>query len=175
MNTTRILGIDPGSLKTGFGVIDVNGAKTAYVSSGVIRLPAHESLPARLKIIFDSMLEVIDEYQPAEIAVEQVFMSKSAGSALKLGQARGAAIVAGTFRDIPIAEYEAKKVKQSVVGNGGADKLQVQHMMKALLKLSATPQEDAADALAVAMCHINTRGHMNRINDASQYRRGRIV
>lgn len=173
--TIRILGIDPGSLKTGFGVVDVAGSKTGYVSSGVIRLPAQETLPARLKIIFDSMLEVIDEYKPDEIAVENVFMAKSAGSALKLGQARGAAIVAGTFRDIPIAEYEAKKVKQSVVGSGAADKLQVQHMVKILLKLSATPQEDAADALAVALCHVNTRNHMMKISDARQYRRGRIV
>lgn len=171
----RVLGIDPGSLKTGFGVIDVAGSRNAYISSGVIRLPAGAPLPERLKIIFDSMLEVIDEYKPDEIAVEQVFMSKSAGSALKLGQARGAAIVAGTFRDIPIAEYEAKKVKQSVVGSGAADKQQMQQMVKTLLKLSDVPQEDAADALAVAMCHINSRSHMALIGEASQYRRGRIV
>ncbi|WP_299982637.1 crossover junction endodeoxyribonuclease RuvC [uncultured Pseudoteredinibacter sp.] len=171
----RVLGIDPGSLKTGFGVIDVHGSRNAYVSSGVIRLPADRPLPERLKIIFDSMLEVIDEYRPAEIAVEQVFMSKSAGSALKLGQARGAAIVAGTFRDIPIAEYEAKKVKQSVVGSGAADKQQMQHMTKTLLKLSDVPQEDAADALAVALCHINSRRHFSQLGDARQYRRGRVV
>lgn len=171
----RILGIDPGSLKTGFGVIDALGVKTQYVSSGVIRLPGKEPLPARLKVIFDSMLEVIDEYQPDEIAVEQVFMSKSAGSALKLGQARGAAIVAGTFRDVAIFEYEAKKIKQSVVGSGAADKHQMQHMVKTLLKLSAPPQEDAADALGAALCHINTRSHMKLVSGASQYRRGRIV
>ncbi|MCV6625959.1 MAG: crossover junction endodeoxyribonuclease RuvC [Cellvibrionaceae bacterium] len=171
----RVLGVDPGSLKTGFGVIDVAAGQNAYIGSGVIRLPAAEPLPARLKIIFDSMLAVIDEYQPDEVAVEQVFMSKSAGSALKLGQARGAAIVAGTFRDLYVAEYEAKKVKQSVVGSGAADKHQMQQMVKTLLKLSAAPQEDAADALAVALCHINTRSHMLRISDARQYRRGRIV
>ena len=96
-NSIRILGIDPGSLKTGFGVIDSLGSKTNYVSSGVIRLPSKEALPARLKVIFDSMLEVIDEYQPDEIAIENVFMSKSAGSALKLGAGKGCGYCGGDF------------------------------------------------------------------------------
>lgn len=169
-----ILGIDPGSLKTGFGLINALGPRYEYVASGVIRLPKAE-LPERLHVIFESLIEVIEEYSPQEMAIESVFMSKSAGSAIKLGQARGAAIVAATSSGLPVAEYEAKKVKQSVVGSGGADKTQVQHMVKHLLKLSATPQEDAADALAVAMCHANTQQHLIAIADGKRFRRGRMV
>ena len=121
------------------------------------------------------MTEVIREYCPQEMAIENVFMAKSAGSALKLGQARGAAIVAATSCELPVAEYEAKKVKQSVVGNGAADKVQVQHMIKHLLKLSAFPQEDAADALAVALCHANTQNHLISVAQAKHFRRGRMV
>ena len=134
---TLILGIDPGSIKTGFGVINSVGSKHEYVASGVIRIPSVE-LPERLKIIFDSVTQIIEEYCPQEMAIENIFMAKSAGSALKLGQARGAAIVAGVNQGIPISEYEAKKVKQSVVGNGAADKHQMQRMVQTLLKLSAT-------------------------------------
>jgi len=169
-----ILGIDPGSLKTGFGIINGVNGRYEYVSSGVIRLPKG-ALPERLKSIFEGVSQLIEEYCPQEMAVEQVFMAKSAGSALKLGQARGAAIVAAANRDLPVFEYEAKKVKQSVVGNGGADKTQVQHMVMRLLKLSATPQEDAADALAVALCHGNTQQHLISVASARQFRRGRMV
>ncbi|WP_317929127.1 crossover junction endodeoxyribonuclease RuvC [Halioxenophilus sp. WMMB6] len=170
-----ILGVDPGSLKTGFGVIDSLGGRVAYVASGVIRLPANDSLPARLKTIFEALSEIIAEYQPAEMAIEQVFMAKNAGSALKLGQARGAAIVAAGFHDLPVAEYEARKVKQSVVGTGAADKHQVQHMVKHLLKLNKTPQEDAADALAIALCHAHTQQHLISTARATRFRRGRLV
>ncbi len=169
-----ILGVDPGSVKTGFGIINQVGSKSEYVGSGVIRIPSI-SLPERLKIIFDSVTEIIEEYSPQEMAIEQVFMAKSAGSALKLGQARGAAIVAAVNQSLPVSEYEARKVKQSVVGNGAADKLQVQHMIKTLLKLSAAPQEDAADALAVALCHANTQQHMIKVVSARGFRRGRMV
>ena len=171
---TLILGIDPGSRKTGFGIINCLGAKSEYVGSGVIRVP-DVSLPERLKVIFDSVSEIIEKYCPQEFAIESVFMAKSAGSALKLGQARGAAIVAAVNQDLPVSEYEARKVKQSVVGNGGADKLQVQHMVKTLLKLPATPQEDAADALAIALCHASTRQHLVNIASARSFRRGRLV
>ncbi|GAA6167643.1 crossover junction endodeoxyribonuclease RuvC [Sessilibacter corallicola] len=170
-----VLGIDPGSLKTGFGIVNSVGGKNEYVASGVIRLPANESLPERLKIIFQSVTDVIIEYQPNEMAVEQVFMAKSAGSALKLGQARGAAIVAGVNQNLPVAEYEARKVKQSVVGTGAADKFQVQHMVTHLLKLSSVPQEDAADALAVALCHSHTQQQLIRSTRSVTYRRGRLV
>lgn len=169
-----ILGVDPGSRKTGFGIINSVGRQHEYVASGVIRL-SDGSLPERLKVIYRSLCEVIEEYCPQQAAVEQVFMSKSAGSALKLGQARGAAIVAAVNRDLPVAEYEAKKIKQSVVGNGGADKVQVQHMVKQILKLSGIPQEDAADALAVALCHANSHHHLVSIAQAKQFRRGRMV
>lgn len=169
-----ILGIDPGSRKTGFGIINTLGGRHEYVASGVIRLP-DSSLPERLQLIFAHVREVIEEYSPQEMAIEQVFMAKSAGSALKLGQARGAAIVAATYSQLPVAEYEAKKIKQSVVGNGAADKIQVQHMIKQLLKLSAMPQEDAADALAVALCHAHTQQHLVRVASARHFRRGRIV
>ena len=138
-----ILGIDPGSRKTGFGIINVIGSKSEYVTSGVIRMKDADELPARLKVIFDSLTQIIEQYCPQEMAIEQVFMAKNAASALKLGQARGAAIVAATAQNVPVSEYEARKVKQSVVGNGAADKLQVQHMVKTLLRLPAAPQEDA--------------------------------
>jgi crossover junction endodeoxyribonuclease RuvC len=170
-----ILGIDPGSRKTGFGIINTISGRHEYVASGVIRLPVDKVLPERLQLIFLNVREVIEEYSPQEMAIEQVFLSKSASSALKLGQARGAAIVAATSCDLSVAEYEAKKVKQSVVGNGGADKHQVQQMIKQLLKLSAVPQEDAADALAVALCHANTQHHLITVAQAKQFRRGRMV
>jgi len=169
-----ILGIDPGSRKTGFGIVNCVGAKSEYVTSGVIRVP-DLSLPERLKVIFDSVSEIIEKYCPQEFAIENVFMAKSAGSALKLGQARGAAIVAAVNCELPVSEYEARKVKQSVVGHGGADKLQVQHMVKTLLKLPAAPQEDAADALAIALCHANTQQHMVQLASARSFRRGRMV
>ena len=170
---TVILGIDPGSRKTGYGVINVQGSRLDYLASGVIRIP-DTSLPDRLQLIFQSINQVIEEHGPREVAVESVFMSKSAGSALKLGQARGAAIVAATQQGLPVFEYEARKVKQAVVGGGGADKLQVQHMVKTLLSLNKSPQEDAADALAVAICHANTQQHLIKSTRARGFRKGRL-
>lgn len=178
-----ILGVDPGSRKTGYGLIDDLNAKPRYISSGVIRMGVELSLPERLKIIFDGLSEIISQYQPQQFAIEQVFMGTNAGSALKLGQARGAAIVAACQFNIPVFEYEARKVKQAVVGTGAADKTQVQHMVKSILCLSGMPQEDAADALAVAMCHSNTHHYLVRTAKArysntsshKQFRRGRLV
>ena len=172
---TLILGIDPGSRKTGYGIVNHNAGKSLYVSSGVIRIKPELTLPERLKVIFDGVSEIIEAYNPSEMAIEQVFMAKNAGSALKLGQARGAAIVAGVSKDLIVAEYEARKVKQSVVGNGAADKFQVQHMVMSLLKLPQAPQEDAADALAIAICHANTQQHLIKLAKSRQFRRGRIV
>lgn len=169
-----ILGIDPGSRKTGFGIINVMGNGVEYVTSGVIRIPEGE-LSERLKTIFNSLTHIINQYCPQEMAIEQVFMAKNAASALKLGQARGAAIVAAVAQNLPVSEYEARKVKQSVVGNGAADKLQVQHMVKTLLKLPAAPQEDAADALAVALCHANSQQLLIKLAGSSSFRRGRVV
>ena len=173
-----ILGIDPGSRKTGYGIIQFVAGQSAYVTSGVIRMGAELTLAERLKVIFDSVCEIIESYQPQEFAIEQVFMANNASSALKLGQARGAAIVAACHHDLPVAEYEARKVKQAVVGTGAADKLQVQHMVKSLLRLSGTPQEDAADALAIALCHANTQQYLVRTAKSKtthKFRRGRLV
>ena len=172
---TRIIGIDPGSRRTGYGVIDVVGSKISYVTSGIIRLP-QGSLPERLNIIYDGVSQIIGQYQPEEMSIEEVFVATNAGSALKLGQARGAAIVAGVQAQLPVGEYSARSVKKSVVGTGAADKSQVQMMIVQMLRLSQSPAEDAADALAVAICH----AHSRRTNGAlagsgvKGYARGRL-
>jgi len=170
---TLILGIDPGSRKTGFGIIRAQGGRHDYVASGVIRLPL-VALPDRLQIIFASISEIIENHTPHEVAVEEVFMAKNAGSALKLGQARGAAIVACVNRKLLIAEYTARQIKQAVVGTGAANKEQVQHMVKTLLRLPAAPQEDAADALAAALCHAHTRQGLIGMSAANEQLRGRM-
>ncbi len=153
---TRIIGIDPGSQVTGYGIIDQEGQALRYVASGCIRIKG-EALAERLGMIFTGVQQVIDEYRPGEMAVERVFMNKNADSALKLGQARGAAICAGVTRTVPVNEYAAREIKQAVVGKGGAAKEQVQHMVRVLLSLDKQPPSDAADALAVAICH----GHIH--------------
>ncbi len=169
---TLILGIDPGSRKTGFGIIDAAGAETTYVASGIIRLPEQE-LPARLKVIVDSVGELIEQYKPELMAVEEVFFARDPRAALRLGQARGAAIVAGVQADLPVAEYSARTVKQAVVGTGSATKGQVQHMVMRLLNLPAAPAEDAADALAVAICHAHSLTRHPDLAESGRYSRGR--
>ncbi|NVK22739.1 MAG: crossover junction endodeoxyribonuclease RuvC [Kangiellaceae bacterium] len=172
-----ILGIDPGSRVTGFGIIQVgNGLpanKPKYITSGCIRIK-QDSLDLKLKQIFDSVGELILEFKPDEFAIESVFLSKNADSALKLGQARGAAIVAASHYALPVSEYPARKVKQSVVGTGAADKSQVQHMVKMMLGLKINPQADAADALAVALCHANTSQGLIHLQGATTIARGRL-
>ncbi|MCB1675888.1 MAG: crossover junction endodeoxyribonuclease RuvC [Halioglobus sp.] len=168
-----ILGIDPGSRKTGFGIISYVSGRSDYVTSGVIRLPGGD-LPHRLGVIYSSLTELVERHGPQELAIEQVFMARSAGSALKLGQARGAAIVACVARGMPVAEYSARQIKQSVVGTGAADKAQVQHMVKVLLCLPAEPQEDAADALAAALCHAHTQQSMINMAGVRAVRRRRL-
>jgi len=169
-----ILGIDPGSRVTGYGVIRQIGTKSEYLASGCIRLKA-EDLASRLKQIFNGVTEIIEQFQPDHFAIEQVFMAKNPDSALKLGQARGAAIVAATLKDLPVAEYSARQIKQAVVGKGSAEKSQVQHMVVHLLKLGATPQSDAADALAVALCHNHTNQSLIRMSgQAKKTVRGRL-
>lgn len=150
-----ILGIDPGSRITGYGIIRSNGNRHQYISSGCIRTQ-QANFPERLHLIFQGVTQIIQQYQPQYVAIEQVFMAKNPDSALKLGQARGAAIVAAVHQQLPVAEYTARQVKQSVVGSGAADKTQVQHMVTHLLQLNGVPQADAADALAVALCHAHT-------------------
>jgi len=148
----RILGIDPGLAVTGFGVIEKRGAQLAYVTSGCIRTGAGD-LATRLKAILDGLDEVIEMHAPEEVAVEKVFVNVNPQSTLLLGQARGAAICAAVLHRLAVAEYTALQVKQAVVGQGHAKKEQVQEMVKRLLKLSGNPGQDAADALACAICH----------------------
>jgi crossover junction endodeoxyribonuclease RuvC len=149
----RILGIDPGSRITGFGVVQVlRNGRLQYIASGCVRTPKG-GLPGRIKSVYDGVNEVIDAYRPNVLAIEKVFMAKNADSALKLGQARGAAILAGVNGELDVAEYTALQIKRAVVGKGHAEKTQVQHMVRALLELSGAPRADAADALACAICH----------------------
>ncbi len=147
-----ILGIDPGSRITGFGLIAVVGNKNHYITSGCIRLP-DKDVGAKCKMIYQALQELISAHQPTEAAIEQIFMHENAGGALKLGQARGAAITALAMGEVSVAEYTARQVKQAVVGYGAAAKTQVQSMVQLLLQLSGKPQADAADALAIAICH----------------------
>lgn len=151
----RILGIDPGSRITGYGIVDAGRGKISFVSCGVIKTTARFPLANRLNEIFEGINEVIQLHDPEVAAVEEVFMSTNANSALKLGQARGAAVVAAMQNGLGVYDYSAKKVKRAVVGYGQAEKGQVQHMIRVLLGLSAEPSTDAADALAVAICHAN--------------------
>lgn len=170
---TLILGIDPGSRITGYGVINQVGANSEYVASGCIRTKG-ETLPERLHQVFAGINQVIELYSPQTVGIEQVFMSRNADSALKLGQARGAAIVAAVSQGLEVSEYSARQVKQSVVGNGGADKNQVQHMVQSILRLDAKPQADAADALAVALCHAHTRQSLVSMAGVTRVARRRL-
>ncbi|WP_232465328.1 crossover junction endodeoxyribonuclease RuvC [Oleiphilus messinensis] len=169
-----ILGIDPGSRITGYGVIQFFSGKPRYLASGCIRL-GDRSLPDRLKILYDGLTEIISWYKPSEMAIEQVFVAKNPDSALKLGQARGVAIVAAANHELEVFEYAARNIKQSVVGKGSAEKSQVQHMVMAILGLEQKPQVDAADGLAVALCHANTTSNLIKISGGARVRRGRIV
>lgn len=168
-----ILGIDPGSRTTGYGVIERNQGKLRYVASGCIRLEGAELAP-RLHVIFKGVTQIIQQFAPHEFAIEEVFLAKNASSALKLGQARGAAIVAACNAELPVNEYSARKVKQAVVGKGSALKSQVQQMVMHILSLEACPQADAADALAIALCHAHTQQVLIKVAGASSSRRGRI-
>lgn len=153
LHNIRILGVDPGSRVTGFGVIDVIGKQHVYVASGCIKTTPGAPLSERIRIIFRNLQEIIATYQPTQTAVEQVFVNVNPAATLVLGQARGAALAALTLGELPVFEYTALQVKQAVVGKGKAAKEQVQHMVVQMLSLSGTPQADAADALAVALTH----------------------
>jgi len=170
---TRILGIDPGSRLTGFGVIDVSGRQLNYVTSGCIRTSRGE-LPQRIAEIVAGISEVLEEFQPDEMAIEKVFMSRNADSALKLGQARGAAISAVVMRDLPVFEYSATQIKKAIVGRGHADKTQVQYMVRSMLALPASPQEDAADALACSLCHSHTQQTLGQLRSATGIPEGAV-
>ncbi len=151
---TRILGIDPGSRMTGYGVVEVLSQSNRYIASGCIKVTG-DHFPSRLQQIFAGISEVIELYNPQQMAIEQVFMHKNADSALKLGQARGAAICASMNQGLNVHEYAARQIKQALVGKGNADKTQVQHMVKILLSLQGQLQVDAGDALGVCLCHIH--------------------
>ncbi|MFS1422704.1 crossover junction endodeoxyribonuclease RuvC [Shewanella sp. 10N.286.48.B5] len=166
---TTILGIDPGSRITGYGVIKCQGRQQLYLGSGCIRTSA-DDLPTRLKQVFDGITEIIKQYQPDQFAIERVFMAKNADSALKLGQARGVAIVAAMNANLPVAEYSATQIKSAVVGTGRAQKAQVQHMIQQIFKLPAAPQADAADALGVAICHYHTYQSLIALGGKAQSR-----
>ncbi|MEO1767432.1 crossover junction endodeoxyribonuclease RuvC [Thiobacter aerophilum] len=171
----RILGIDPGLRITGFGVIAQAGGQLAYVTSGFIRTP-EATLPVRLKTILDHLTEIILEHRPEAVAVEQVFVNVNPKSTLLLGQARGAAICAAVAQGLPVAEYTALQVKQAVVGNGHAEKEQVQDMVRRLLALPGTPSPDAADALACAICHAHGgQGLGGLAGNGWRMRNGRLV
>jgi crossover junction endodeoxyribonuclease RuvC len=161
---TRILGIDPGSQRTGVGIIDVDATgRTTHVFHGPLLLLGEGDFSQRLKRLLQSLGEVIDAHRPDEVAIEKVFMARNPDSALKLGHARGAAICAVVLRDLPVSEYAAREVKLAVVGKGGAEKAQIQHMVGMLLNLKGKLQEDAADALAVAITHAHVRATAQRM------------
>lgn len=154
---TIILGIDPGSRITGYGLIKETARSMEYIDSGCIRTSPTEELSVKLLQIYDGICELMDRYAPTEVAIEQVFMHQNAGSALKLGHARGVAMVAAASHRVTISEYSARAIKQTVVGYGAAQKDQVNHMVIQLLTLNSAPQTDAADALAIAICHSHMR------------------
>lgn len=160
--TTRILGIDPGSRRTGIGFITAHRGQLKHVHHGIVQT-FDENFPLRLKDIFDGVSAAIAEFKPDEAAVETVFLSKNPQSALKLGQARGAAICACVNAGLPVAEYAPRHIKSSVVGTGAADKAQVQYMVGILLTLQGQLQADAADALAVAITHAHMREAAGRL------------
>jgi crossover junction endodeoxyribonuclease RuvC len=160
--SVRIIGIDPGSRVTGYGVVDFLGNRVVHVASGCIR-PGGEALAERLCAIFEGVGGLVESEAPLEMAIEKVFVSRNAASALKLGQARGAALLAGAVRGLAVHEYSPNEVKQAITGRGHAEKQQVQHMVRVLLNLAETPVTDAADALAVAICHGHVRETRQRV------------
>lgn len=173
----RILGIDPGSRTTGIGILEQQDGRSSPIClfGGCIRLIGKD-MPPRLGQLFHEVQDIVKLYKPTELAIEQVFVHKSAASALKLGQARGVAIAAVMSENLPVFEYAPRQIKQAIVGKGGAEKAQIQHMIQILLNLNAKPQADAADALAVALCHLNTAslgavGFSTLVRRKSGYRR----
>lgn len=162
---TLVLGVDPGSRITGYGVIRGLERRHQLVESGLIKAGSGD-LVERLAAIYDGLTEVIDRHRPQEMAIEQVFVARNAESALKLGQARGVAIVVAAHKGLRVSEYAARRVKQAVTGTGAASKEQIQHMVRALLGLTRVPPSDAADALAIALCHLHTSEGDQRLSIA---------
>jgi crossover junction endodeoxyribonuclease RuvC len=179
----RILGIDPGLRRTGFGVIDIQGSRMQYVSSGTIVVPSGQALSLRLQVILDNIREIVRIHQPTVSALEKVFVNANPASTLLLGHARGAAMCALADNQLVVHEYTALQVKKAVVGNGHAAKEQVQMMVQRLLNLSGLPASDSADALACAICHAHSHPLTERLQKAGmldaphsgRLRRGRLV
>ena len=164
----RIIGIDPGSRVTGYGIIEAMPGRQRYIASGCIRIQA-DYFPDRLQQIFNGLRQIMDQYQPNQMAIEQVFMHKNADSALKLGQARGAAICAVQVSGVPVFEYAARQIKQALVGKGNADKEQVQHMVKLLLNIQGEMPMDASDALGISLCHAHYQQTAERLQQGRQF------
>lgn len=179
----RILGIDPGLRRTGFGVIQAEGSRLQYITSGTIQVPADRPLAARLKLILDDIREIARATRPHVSAIEKVFVNVNPSTTLLLGQARGAALCGLADTDLDVHEYTALQIKKAVTGNGHADKQQVQHMVKRLLNLSAQPSSDSADALACAICHAHSHPLAQRLqkqggvaaSTGARLRRGRLI
>lgn len=153
----RVIGIDPGTAITGWGVVEGEGDDLVLIAHGVITTAAGTPLPQRLQTIYRDLSAIVQQWQPTTSAIEELFFSKNAKTALAVGHGRGAAMLALANADLPISEYKPLEVKQAITGHGGADKLQMQHMVKLLLKLDDIPRpDDAADALAVAICHLHS-------------------
>jgi crossover junction endodeoxyribonuclease RuvC len=166
-DVTRILGIDPGSQVMGFGLVDARqrGNEIRLIGFGAIRTKGEHI--TRLRQIFEKVGRVVTEFAPDEVAVERVFVHRNADSALKLGQARAAALCATFEADLPVFEYAARHIKKAVVGRGSADKTQVQHMVKLMLGMESEPQADAADALAAALCHAHARSARSLLDEVA--------
>jgi crossover junction endodeoxyribonuclease RuvC len=156
---TRIIGIDPGLRHTGWGIIDVEGTRLSYVADGAVHSVTEDDLATRLLQIHQQILAVLTEHRPDEAAIEETFVNKDARATLKLGQARGVVMLAPVLLKIPVAEYAPNVIKKTVVGNGHAEKDQVKHMVKILLPRAAMNTTDSTDALAIAICHAQHRGH----------------
>lgn len=168
-NEMVILGIDPGSTVTGYGLIKDNHNRMTLVDYGVIRVSNKKTLPERLAEIYSGICDIISQSEPDQLAVEEAFYSKNAKSALVMGQIRGVVILAGAQAKIPVAEYSPREIKSSIVGNGGASKLQVQYMVKNILEMKRLPEpEDASDALAIALCHLNKLKTQKRLSELEE-------
>ncbi len=152
----RVIGIDPGSNITGYGIIDKVGARLVHIDNGCLATKKKSSLPERLRVIYEALMEIIEKYHPDAFAIEEVFYAKNIASSIKLGESRGVALLAAAQKNLPIFEYSTRAVKQAVTGYGQADKPQVQKMIQHILKLPEVAQADASDALALAVCHANT-------------------
>lgn len=158
----RVLGLDPGSLRTGYGIVDCSGGREVHVASGCVRTTG-TSLALRLRQIHEQVAALVEEFAPDEVAIERVFMHRNADSALKLGQARGAALSAAVGRGAAVYEYAPRAIKLAIVGTGAADKAQVSHMVQMMLAITEPATSDVSDALAIALCHAQARRTAGRL------------